>query len=379
MISSLFRPASPSQNAPTYFDIRLDTNVIWLPGDDIPTGYCHLTSKVILCLNQPLCIKDLKLHFEGWRYLKWNPHFSYFETHHQKSTLWERLFMRQTWNFLQCSKTSTSTTLPPGNHEFPFHFCLSSKTSDSVQGLNDCSIRYNLKAQIRTLKDSTFDTAKHITVCRIHRSLLFPEPKILQNIWPDKIIYRAQSPSTTYTFNGTIPLTFHFVPLRKGLKIASIHTQVIETHKAIQPSLSTRSRIIIQDDFNVPSCDELETTSDDEGYWHHLNRLLRLPKGLRKCVQSTANSFLRVDHELEIQIRLVNPDGHESSINLTWPIFIYFPLPQELGDGYASSLIKALRMVDETLDLSLPNYNDHVLDRMPDDVPDGLGCRGYGL
>ncbi|RAL02604.1 arrestin domain-containing protein [Aspergillus ibericus CBS 121593] len=368
MIISLFRAASPPRNAPTYFDIRLDNDVIWLPGDDISSGYIHLNGKVILCLNQPLCVKDMKLHFEGWRYIKWDPRFPYFETSHQKVTIWDRLFMRQTWNFLRFSP-STSNTLPPGNHEFPFHFCLSSKTPDSIQGLDDCSIKYNLKAQIRTLKGTGFDITRSIRVCRMYRSLLIPEPKVLQNIWPDKIIYRVRSPSRTYTFDSVIPISFHFVPIRKGLTISSIQIQIIETHKAIQPSLGTRSRIIVQDDYIPPCWDELDTTSDDEGYWHCLTRIVHLPKDTKQCVQSTANTFLRVDHTLNIQIRLLNPGGNESAINLTWPISIHLPLPPSLGDGYISSMLESLRMVDETLDLPLPSYHDHVLDRTPDEIP----------
>ncbi|PYI02693.1 arrestin domain-containing protein [Aspergillus sclerotiicarbonarius CBS 121057] len=374
MISNLFRPASPPQTAPTYFDIRLDSNVIWLPGDTVTTEYHHLKGNVILCLNQPLCVKDMKLHFEGRRYIKWDPHFPhYFQPHPQKIPHLEHISMRQTWNFLRFS-TSTSDTLPPGNHEFPFHFCLSNKAPDSIQGLADCYIKYHLKAQIRTPRGCSFDFTKQIRVCRMYRSLVIPEPSVLQNIWPDKIIYRVQSPSNTFTFDSAVPISFHFVPLRKALKIASIHIQLTETHKAIQPALGTRSRIIIQDNYDAPDWDGFETISDDEGFWYYTTHLLRLPKGTKQCLQSTSNAFLRVDHTLNIQIRLLNPEGHESAIDLTWHVFVCLPFPSSLADAYTSSLLESARMPGERVDLPLPCYRDHVLDRTPDQLSVGAGC-----
>lgn len=50
---------------------RLDNDILWIPGDSTVTGYCHVTGKVVLCLNQPLRVKDMKLHFEGRRYMKY--------------------------------------------------------------------------------------------------------------------------------------------------------------------------------------------------------------------------------------------------------------------------------------------------------------------
>ncbi|PYH98625.1 arrestin domain-containing protein [Aspergillus ellipticus CBS 707.79] len=368
MILSLFRPASPPQNAPTYFDIRLADNVIWLPGEDNSHKYYHVKGNVILCLNQPLCVKDIKLHFQGHRYMNWDRNFPDFSIKHQKMPLRERLFMHQIWSFLPFSQNPTPITIPAGNHEFQFQFCLPGQSPDSSQGLDDCYIRYHLKAQIRTVKGGIFDALRPVKVCRVYQSCLLPEAQAIERVWPDKVIYRATIPSSAYTFGSAIPVKFQFIPLLKGVRVEGIHSHLMESHKAIQPILGSRCRLIVRDEYHGPDWDEFDTLSDDEGYWYCTTRILQLPKNTRGCLQSASTGFLHVKHTLNIEIRLLNPDGHASAINLTWPIFIHFAAPSSLGDGATISALRS-SMLGEASDNPLPHYNDHVLDRTPDEPP----------
>ncbi|PWY74879.1 arrestin domain-containing protein [Aspergillus eucalypticola CBS 122712] len=373
-ITSLFRAASPPENAPTCFGIRLDSDIIWLPGDSSSTGYCHVTGKVVLCLNQSLCVKDIKLHFEGRRYMNWQSFSEPQGAHHHMPSL-ERLFMYQTWSFLPYPGTPSPTTLPAGNHEFPFTFCLSNSTPDTIEGLGDCHARYQLKAMISTVGGRRIHANTRVRVRRMYRSLLLPEPKIMQEIWPQKIIYRVSLPSQAYIFGSVVPIKFEFIPSCKRLEVATIHTKVEETHRALQQPVSNhRTRIIVKDDYYPRGWDEDEyrITSDNEGCWYSTTRFLHLPSDPKECLQSISTNFLRVEHTLTIQVKLLNPDGHHSAVLLDMPISIQCALPPLLEDPFVCSVIQSLRLMDETFDQPLPSYNNHVMDRTPDEIAFGV-------
>ncbi|GKZ24235.1 hypothetical protein AbraIFM66951_002306 [Aspergillus brasiliensis] len=379
VITSLFRAGSLPEKTPTYFGIRLDSDVLWLPGDSSTTGYCHVTGKVVICLNQALCVKDMKLHFEGRRYMNWDRNFPNFQSSHQHMPFWERLFMYQTWNFLHSKGTSSRTTLAPGNHEFPFTFCLSNNTPDTIEGLGDCRVKYHLKATLGTAGGRRIEADTQVRVRRMYRSLLVPEPKMLQDIWPQKIIYRVSLPFQAYTFGSVIPIKYQFIPLRKGLQIASIHSEVKETHKALQPSLSTRSRIVAKDDDDSSDWDDFRAVSDDEGCWYSTTRFLRLPNDPKECLQSLTTNFLHIEHTLSTQIKLLNPDGHHSAVFLDIPITIHFALPHLPEDPFVSSLLQALREIDESCDQPLPCYDTYALDQKADDILSVAGGDAEGL
>lgn len=87
--------------------------------------------------------------------------------------------MYQTWNFLPSLGTpSPTTTLAPGNHEFPFTFCLSNTTPDTIEGLDDCYVKYQLKATMGTAGGRRIEADTRVRVRRMYRSLLLPEPKV---------------------------------------------------------------------------------------------------------------------------------------------------------------------------------------------------------
>ncbi|PWY73038.1 arrestin domain-containing protein [Aspergillus heteromorphus CBS 117.55] len=381
MILNLFRGPSPPPSAPTYFDIRLESDLVWVPGDDDSARYYHVLGKILLCLNQPLCVKDIKVHFQGFRYMNWDKNFPEFIIKHRKIPFGERVFMHQIWSFLRIPGSSAPVNVPAGNHEFPFDFCLSSETPESVQGLDDCYIRYHLKAQIQTTKGGNLDVVKPVRVCRIHQSVLFPVSKTLQRVWPQKVIYRATIPSGTYSFDSLIPVNLHFIPLVKGIRIDGINTHVIESHKSTQPPVGHRSRVIVEDNYQAQEWDGFETLSDDDGHWYCLTRVLRLPRTTIQCLQSTRTSFLHVDHILSIRIGLLNPDGHLSEISLTWPILIHFPIPSALSEYFTIPGFDHVLFAGNGQTDPLPHYKDHTMHRTPDEPlpetsPDDPGNQG---
>jgi hypothetical protein len=77
-------------NTPTYFDIRsdevqshsislqlltaslkrLEASTLRLPREDEEAGYGHLNGTVVLCLNKPLYMNDIKVHMRGKHHAK---------------------------------------------------------------------------------------------------------------------------------------------------------------------------------------------------------------------------------------------------------------------------------------------------------------------
>lgn len=88
------------------------------------------------------------------------------------------LFYRQVWNFLGPVKDGISNFFVPDNYEFAFEICMPAKMAESLQGLDNCFIRYSLRAQIHTSEGETFDISRNLNVRRIYDSLEFIEPNV---------------------------------------------------------------------------------------------------------------------------------------------------------------------------------------------------------
>lgn len=54
------------------------------------------------------------------------------------------------------------------------------------------------------------------------------------------------------------------------------------------------------------------------------------------------------------------------------PISIQCALPPLLEDPFVCSVIQSLRLMDETYDQPLPSYNNHIMDRTPDEIASGV-------
>ncbi|RHZ50674.1 uncharacterized protein CDV56_106574 [Aspergillus thermomutatus] len=256
----------------------------------------------------------------------------------------------------------------PDNYEYPFQFSLSGRMLESVEGLDDSYIRYTLKAQICGMTGkSTMEIHRHIRLYREHPSLRFPEPKVIENFWPEKVIYNVSVPSQAWAFGGVIPLTVRFIPLRKGLRLDTILSRLVEYQKTTRPVPSSRSRDVVLDEYQAPNSGELDIVHDG-GDWYQVTRRLQLPQSTRHCLQSVLNGLMPVTHCLNVQIGLKNPEGHTSLIRLNIPVFIHFI---QAFTAVNQNTFLNLESPASTLNTPwefLPRYEDHVRDPKPDEV-----------
>ncbi|KAL4867047.1 hypothetical protein BDV12DRAFT_187029 [Aspergillus spectabilis] len=337
MISSLFGRNSADRFRPTYFDIRPDSDTLWLPGEETSSTYTHLRGKVVLCLIQPVQVKFIKLHFEGWHYTNWAPDFPNPTKKHQKIPWKELPIFHQICSFLGPSK---STILEIGNYEYPFEFPLPTGLPETVEGLEDSYIRYRLKAQIGT-KGSTMEATRLIRVLREYPSILVAEPhnkqanhgsQAVQNIWPHKVIYHVSMPSRAFLMGSSIPLSLRFIPLCKGLEVDRIMMRIVERHQTMRPCPAARCRDILTDVMRRVAWGELEPVYDNEGEWYSMSHMLQLPRSAKDCLQSVLNGAISVTHSLVIDVSLMNLDGHMSALVDTLPRYgdhLRNPTPDE--------------------------------------------------
>lgn len=86
----------------------------------------------------------------------------------------EATFHHQVWNFLWGS--NNREVLQPGNYEFPFSITLHNTMPESVEGLDDCYVHYDLTATINcawgVIQESTT-----LKVTRTPDFLSFLEPQ----------------------------------------------------------------------------------------------------------------------------------------------------------------------------------------------------------
>ncbi|ODM19361.1 hypothetical protein SI65_05979 [Aspergillus cristatus] len=326
------------------------------------TSYGHLRGRVVLCISQPTSVKDIKLHLEGRYYINWDPKLSNASHRHNRIPWKEVPFFHQISNLLPTPRRSSIVVLEPNNYEFPFEICLPKGTPESVQGVDDCFIRYVLRAEVHSSGGDNMTISKEVRVRKTYTTSLLREPSDYGNIWPEKIIYNASIPNSAVPFGSSIRINFLFIPLIKGVELDTIELGLIETHHITKPLPATRSREALVDKFEVPPWDDLDISPDD-GYSFHVSRSFRLTKSTMHCLQSTATTVLQVKHRIAVVITLLNADRHKSCIRFSLPIFIYLRPPSRTG-------FYTLPESDTSdgNDAHLPSYDSHIHDMKPDEL-----------
>jgi len=264
----------------------------------------------------------------------WDPKLFNASHRHNRIPWKEVPFFHQISNLLPTPRRSSIVVLEPNNYEFPFEICLPKGTPESVQGVDDCFIRYVLRAETHASGGDNLTISREVRVRKAYTTCLLRETSVsfvniyqiyqtfvaadmiqeYGNIWPEKIIYNASIPNSAVPFGSSIRINFLFVPLMKGVELVTIELRLIETHYITKPLPATRSREALVDKYEVPPWDDLDISPDD-GYSFQVSRSFRLTKSTMHCLQSTANTVLQVKHKIAVVITLLNADGHKSCVS----------------------------------------------------------------
>lgn len=219
-----------------------------------------------------------------------------------------------------------STTLLPGNYEYPFEYMLPGDTAESVEGIPEASITYRLKATVSRGKLAyDWHAHKHLRIIRTLEpgALEFLHAMSVENIWPNKVDYSIVVPQKAVVFGGVINMEMRFTPLLKGLELGDITAKMVEirdcwiqgvTGLSMREHRTEREVSIWRFEVNREEhwSDMIEDTGQ-EGW--SLVKPLPLPKRLRQCIQDLNHHGIKVRHKIKLTVALKNPDGHISEVN----------------------------------------------------------------
>ena len=143
--------------------------------------------------------------------------------------------------------------------------------------------------------------------------------KVVDHVWPNKIKYNFSTPSKGVMYGSAIPCDFVLIPLRKGLRIGRVRTELLEERRIEIPKTADvycpdkwteEPETVCEDVYELPEGTETEDIEGHEGY--HFTRNLALPRNLKICRQSFEHPSIRIDHHLRFVVALHNPEGHTS-------------------------------------------------------------------
>jgi hypothetical protein len=229
---------------------------------------------------------------------------------------------------------SKTTTLEPGNYEWPFEFPISGGMFESVEGMPDCYLKYKLKATVARGKLAhDLHAYKAVRIVRTldPSALELAHAMTVENIWPNKIEYQLIIPQKAVVFGTHIDVEMRFTSLLKGLEIGAIKCVLVEvqdfslqSHSTVYERTYSHTRNIDSWEFQM-SRDEHYTEMMESGQdgWE-LKEKLPLPKSLAKCMQNVEILGIKIRHKVKFNVSLLNPDGHTSEVSLCRSICLYF-------------------------------------------------------
>ncbi|OAA61068.1 carbon catabolite repression protein [Niveomyces insectorum RCEF 264] len=373
------------RNALTLFDIRLENDFLVFRGSEHEASGQLLKGVLAICVPSPIKVEDIHLRLTGVQRLTWtDPRVT--PTSGLTNTKVDRtnIILQHQWPPFW-GTPGKSAILEKGNYEFPFELMLGGDTSESVEGLNEASITYKLKATIARGKLAyDLHAYKHLRVVRTVEpsALEFLHAMSVENIWPNKVEYSIVVPQKAVVFGSHIPLESRFTPLLKGLELGDISIRLMEVHDFVSVPASNASgfnlgmrehkheRLVSTWTVNASREEHWQEMIEDTGQegWV-VNTSLDLPRKLSKCIQDVNVHGIKVRHKLKMVVALKNPDGHVSELRATLPLSIFIspniPLDEQ-GNLTCPSGTSA--SADGFANTAPPGYGEHVLDQLYDDM-----------
>jgi len=372
-----FKPFSSvtGRNSYSLFDIRLDSDFIVFRGSEHESSGQLLKGTLVLCLQAPLKMEDVRLRLVGTLRHSWaDPRGSAPGVSGQKVDKTTTILEHRWAPFV--GTHGKSMTLPAGNYEWPFDYMLPGNMAESVEGIPEASITYRLRATVGRGKLAyDLHANKHLRIIRTLEpgALEFLHAMSVENIWPNKVDYSIVIPQKAVVFGGVVTMEMRFTPLLKALELGDITARLIEVRECCVQGSSGYSvkehrteREVSTWKFEVTREEHWQDMIEDTGQegWA-LTKKLSLPKRLRQCIQDLNHHGIKVRHKIKLTVALCNPDGHISELRATLPVSIFIspnmPLDEEgnLVDQSPSQTTE-----QELTTIAPPGYGEHVPDHL---------------
>ncbi|KAJ9667372.1 hypothetical protein H2201_002573 [Coniosporium apollinis] len=285
--------------------------------------------------------------------------------------------------------------LGAGHKEWTFEFSIPGEAPESVEGLANSYIIYNMTASVSTAGFMTRDLVAKSHI-RVVRTLSFdaldagPMEQINEDVWTNKVSYKVALPRINYTFGTSVTATITLTPIRKGLEIGTVRMALWEQCKlGIDKGETVQTheweKKVTQLEQEMPENarqehSELDPNNPvDESY--HFSMTLPLPKSLNRCRQSADTGQIQINHKLITHINLKNPEGHISQLVVKNPLNLFISPNYHIGEDQCIQ-IDANQQTEEAMNnasnqVAPPGYGQHHFDQLWDNIdPSGYMTPG---
>ncbi|KAJ4299085.1 hypothetical protein N0V90_004329 [Kalmusia sp. IMI 367209] len=381
------------RNATPVLEIKPSSPFVVFYGESSEAQNTELTGKLILNNPESMSVKSIRMTLTGIRKVAW----------HTTNTVTPQP-ISQKQNFLLENLSlfpvdgskNKAHKINAGVHEWEFKFKMPSTLDESIEGLPTNWVVYSLKATVdRGYMSKPLSASSHIRVIRtLGRDLMesVPMEQINEDIWASKIAYKITVPQKNYIVGTSITADYVLIPLRKGVEIANIKMELIESrqlfcdyagrrvsHQA-EVQVACTEGMMPENSKNVVP-DGVEDADQLFDECHRFSMTLDLPKSLKNCRQSVDTENIRISHKLRLYVNLHNPEGHTSQLLVKNHVHLFISPNLPPGEDQSvlvdPHVLSQQAVQDEVNQNAPPTYGLHQLDSLYNDIdPSGFMTPG---
>ena len=282
----------------------------------------------------------------------------------------ENEFYKHTWNL---GPERGPQVLPAGNHVWHFELLIPGDMPESIEGVSSSWVVYQMKATIgRSVLYKDLVARKHMRIIRTFDpgTSELSQSACVANAWPPRLNYEVATPTKGVIFGTSIPLNFRLLPLRKGMRIGKIESELkekwhLKVRSSSQPNRDYHmEKLIVSDAYEPPEDVPLEDVDGAEGW--RITRELAVPRNLKSCRQSVEGTHIQISHNVHFTFQIINPDGRPSQVSGQMPVHVFIA-PDLRIDGEHELLNPGAPLADTYNDGGLvapPGYGAHTLDAL---------------
>ncbi|KAF3031547.1 hypothetical protein E8E12_001422 [Didymella heteroderae] len=305
--------------------IRLDSPVV-----NVEAG--QVSGRVIFMNNTNVRVKRITMTLHGAQQVLWYTNTMTSDRVRSRDTL----FSQDVDLMSMCNPEGGSPCLlAPDNFVWPFEFDLGSCPFESVDGLGDTFVKYNLCVTVITAGRfaKNLCAVKEVKVIRTPglEEVNDTEPdQDIYGLWPGKLDYHITTSPQFHHWGLPITTSLRVQPLMEGVEIESVKLRLVESFRL--KASSKHRDLFHRREFTVS---EVEATEQDNAVLHLRSSTtiwndewevaLPLPTSLRACRQSLRQGRITIVHKLLVDLRARDKDGAAHSVSYHFPLVLKFP------------------------------------------------------
>ncbi|KAF1969340.1 carbon catabolite repression protein-like protein cred [Bimuria novae-zelandiae CBS 107.79] len=381
------------RNAASVLEIKPSSPFVVFYGEPSEAQNTELTGKLVLNNPESMSVKSIRMTLQGTRKVAWHTT----NTVTPQPISQKHYFLNENLTLFPVDGSKNKAhKINAGTHEWEFKFKMPSTLDESIEGLPTNWIVYSLKATVdRGYISKPLTASSHIRIIRtLGRDLMESQPmeQINEDIWAQKIAYKITVPQKNYIVGTSITADYLLIPLRKGVEIANIKMELIESRQLFceyagrrvshttDVQVACTEGMMPENSMNVvpEGVDDVDQLFDE---CHRFQMTLELPKSLKHCRQSVDTENIRISHKLRLYVNLHNPEGHTSQLLVKNHVHLFIspnlPPREDQSVSVDPEILSQQAVQDEVNQNAPPTYGLHQLDSLYNDIdPSGFMTPG---